>query len=265
MSKDFTIFFWLLKLGALINLHFLADTAALRSATADPRIVVPAQVLFAVSAYRCLFPVWYKDNVVFHASPLSSIFVTRALATAAEVAYIYQFSHVLRLLNVHDVGWVDGLSWLMVLAVVVSQAFVWGAILSGRLALYFYEELGWWVLFAANTIASAYLWATVEPLGRSEILLQLNLLFGLVYLPWQLNHLRVLRRDARADGAARGARPRVTRALLAAGLRRSIHERNPRSDGEAWGGLVGLTWMACYWATLVPMWVHLVVEVAAAP
>ena len=71
MFKDFTTFLWLLKLGALLNLYFLANTWLLPSGTTDPHIVVPAQILFAVSAYRCLFPVYYKDNVVFHDSPLS--------------------------------------------------------------------------------------------------------------------------------------------------------------------------------------------------
>ena len=103
-----------------------------------------------MSAFRCLFPNQYKGNVVFHDTPLSSIFLTRLLATFAEVAFIYQLSHVLRLLNVDRLGWVDALSWLMVVQVVISQLFVWGAILTGRLALYFWEELGWAVLVAAN-------------------------------------------------------------------------------------------------------------------
>ncbi len=252
MFSDFTLPLWLLKLGALVNLGFLANTWALPSDTPGALVVLPAQVLFAVSAYRCLFPVWYKDNVVFHASPLSSVFLTRLLATFSEVAFIFLFSQVVRLLNVDRVGWVDALSWLMVLQVVVSQGCVWWAILTGRLAYYVYEELGWLVIFAANTAASAYLYATVEPPGRGEILLQLNLLFGAVYLPWQLLHLRALRRDAIAAG------------LVAGGLSRSIHERNRTSDATAWGGLIGLTWMVAYWATLIPMWVHQVVVVLAA-
>lgn len=261
MFNDFTILLWLLKLGALINLVFLANTFTLASGTTDAHIVIPAQILFAVSAYRCLFPVRYKDNVVFHASPLSSIFLTRLLATFVEVAWIYQFSHVIRVLNVNHVGWVDALSWLMVLQVVISQGFVWGAILQGRLALYYYEELGWGVIFAANTIASAYLHATVDALGGRDILLQLNLLFGLVYLPWQFIHVRVLRADARARGEMTEGSASVTGTPLANGLRRSIHERNRATDADAWGGLVGLVWMVAYWATLIPIWVHHVVRV----
>ena len=76
------------------------------------------QILFAVSAYRCLFPVRFEHNVVFHDSIFSSIFVTRLLATFSEIALIFLFSHVLRLLNIDKVEWVSALSWLMVAQVV---------------------------------------------------------------------------------------------------------------------------------------------------
>jgi hypothetical protein len=268
MLGDFTVVLWLLKLGALVNLYFLVSTFALPSG-ADLQIVAPAQILFGVSAFRCLFPCRYLDNVVLHDSPFSSIFLTRVLATFAEVAYIYQFSHVIRLLNADDVDWVDALSWVMVFQVVVSQGFVWGAILTGRLGLYFWEELGWMVIFSANTLASAHLYASVETLGTGEILLQLNLLFGLFYLPWQVVHLRALRAEARAAGEnadAETAEPRThpSRELLAEGLRRSLHVRKRTTDAAAWGGWVGLTWMVAYWATLIPLWVHVVVRVLSA-
>jgi hypothetical protein len=264
MFSDFTILLWLLKLGALLNLYFLADSLALPASATDAHIVIPAQILFSVSAFRCLFPNRYEDNVVFHDSPLSSIFSTRVLATFAEVAYIYEFSHVIRLLNIDHVGWVDALSWVMVLQVVISQGFVWGAILTERLMLYFYEELGWAVIFAANTIASAYLYATVDTLGGRETLLQLNLLFGVVYLPWQFVHTRALRLDAKAAGEAAEPGAAVTWKRLARGLHESIHVRNRKTDAEAWGGVVGLTWMVSYWATVIPIWVNHVVGVLSA-
>src|SRR5262245_21384935 len=99
MFGDYAIFLWLLKLGALINLYFLARTMTGSAVHADASIIVPAQILFAVSAYRCLFPVRYEHNIVFHNSVFSSVFVTRLLATFSEIAYIFLLAHVLRLLN----------------------------------------------------------------------------------------------------------------------------------------------------------------------
>ena len=51
--------------------------------------LIPAQILFFVSAYRCLFPVGYVKNIVLHDTIFSSIFLTRLLATFVEITYIY--------------------------------------------------------------------------------------------------------------------------------------------------------------------------------
>ena len=259
MPSDFTPFLWLLKLGALVNLAFLASTFALGPGEADPHIVLPAQILFAVSGYRCLFPNRYGGNIVFHASPLSSTLVTRVLATFVEVAWIYQFSHVLRLLELEHVGWVTVLSWFMVFPVVVSQGFVWSAIVTRRVGLYFWEELGWLIIFGANTLASGYLHATADGLGEGRMLLRLSLLFGVVYLPWQVLHLRSLLREV-GEGRSGGS---VQAVPWRHGLRDALHQRNRRSDAQAWGGLIGLTWMVAYWATLIPVWVYTVAVVVS--
>jgi hypothetical protein len=260
MIKDLKIFLWILKLGALVNLYFLGQTLVPPLGSADAHVVIPAQILFAVSTYRCLFPVRYKDNIVFHDSPLSSVFLTRSLATFSEVALIYQLAYVLRLLNVPHAGWVDALSWWMVVQVVISQIFVWGAILTERLKLYYYEELGWFFIYAANTIASAYLSIQVDNFGGRELLLQLNLVFGAVYLPWQLIHLRALRLNAQRQKSEEGLRTNVTQRTLVRGLYQSIRVKNQTSDSQAWGGLIGVIWMTSYWASLIPMWVYQIVR-----
>jgi hypothetical protein len=256
MLRDYTIPLWLLKLGVLLNLYFIVKTFLLETGHAELYIVLPAQILFVVSAYRCAFPVWYERDVVFHDSIFSSIFVTRLLATFAEVAYIFLFSHVLRLLNLNHVLWVTVLSWLMVVQVVISQCFVWAAILTERAGLYFYEELGWGLIFVANTIASAYLYLTVGALGGREILLELNLLFAIIYLPFQLIHLRTLRANAKRHRAA--GSPSIS---LVTGLKRAILVKNRRTDPKSWGGLVGIVWMTSYVATLVPAWMYCIVRV----
>jgi hypothetical protein len=258
---DLTIFLWLLKLGAFVNLYFLANTLVSPGNAADPHLLVPAQILFGVSAFRCLLPNQYKGNVVFHDTPLSSIFLTRLLATFAEVGFIYQLSYVLRLLNLERLAWVDALSWLMVVQVVISQFFVWGAILTGRLALYFWEELGWAILVAANAVASAGLYPSRHALGDASALIYINLLFGVVYLSWQVANLRLQIADARRAGETLRPLIPVSPGQVGAGLRRSLSERARTTDAAAWGGAVGVLWMAGYFATLLPMWANRIVVV----
>lgn len=260
MLKDLKIFLWLLKLGALVNLYFLGQTLVPPLVFVNTHVLIPAQILFAVSAFRCLFPVRYKDNIVLHNSPLSSIFLTRLFATFSEVALIYQLAYVIRLLNTAQVSWVEFLSWVMVVQVLVAQFFVWGAILTGRLKFYYYEEWGWAFIYVANTIASAYIYVTVDNLAGRELLIQLNLLFGAVYLPWQFIHLRILRSDVRQKEREGMLQTNVTWNALARGLRKSIRVKNQTSEPQAWGGLVGIIWMTSYWATLIPMWVYLIVR-----
>ena len=233
-AGEVTVFLWLLKLGTFVNLYFLLRTTSALAAGMDGWLAVPAQIFFAVSAWRCLFPVRYETSAVFHRSVFSSIFLTRLFATASEIVYIYAFSRALRLLNVGGVDWVGSLSWSMVVFACTSQVFVWTAILTGQFRYYFYEELGWLLIFIANTAASAYLLATTAPHGGREALLLLSLVFGAAYLPWQYVHLRILRAngEARAMPVAPG---------LAQGLRRAIELKNRRTDAESWGGIVGLT------------------------
>jgi hypothetical protein len=208
-SKTFTIFLWLLKLGVLVNLYFLANTLVPPGNTADPRLLVPAQILFAVSGFRCLFPNQYKGNVVFHDTPLSSIFLTRLLATFAEVA--------------------------------------------------FWEELGWAIVVVANAVASAGLYSTRDARGDAATLIHINLVFGLVYLSWQVANLRLQIVDAKRGGETLRPATRVSWKLLGAGMRRSIRERKRTTEATAWGGLVGLLWMTAYFATLLPMWANQIV------
>lgn len=255
-TGDFTVFLWLLKLGAAANLYFLLKTTQALASGLDAWLAVPAQIFFAVSAYRCLFPVRYETSAVFHHSVFSSIFTTRLFATASEIVYIYAFSRALRLLNVGDVAWVSTLSWSMVVFATTSQVFVWTAVLTGQFRYYFYEELGWLLIFIANTAASAYLYATTDAHGSRELLLQLSLVFGIAYLPWQYVHLAVLR----ANGES-GAMP--VAGGIGRGLKRAIELKNRKTDAVSWGGIVGLIWMIGYWATLIPIWLFYIVMVFA--
>ena len=46
---------------------------------------------------------------------------------------------------------------------------------------------------------------------------------------------------------------------ITTGLSRSIKLKNQASDKNSWGGLIGLTWMACYWATIIPFWLYYII------
>ena len=257
----FKLFLWLLKLGALLNLYFFVQTLNSPLVFLDIHILIPAQILFVVSAFRCLFPVSYLTNAVLHDSFLSSIFLTRLLATFSEVAYIYQFSYLIRLFNANQILLVDILSWLMVVQVVISQCFVWGAILIGNQKFYFYEELGWGMIFVINTIASAILYWTLDSWDGCELLLYLNLLFGVFYLPWQFFHLKSLLLSAGHQEIGEDFHKGISLSILKKGLYKSIQVKNPTTQSKAWGGIVGMTWMASYFAALIPVWIYLIIRI----
>jgi hypothetical protein len=189
------------------------------------------------------------------------VFATRLLATFAEVSYIFLLAYVLQRLNVEQIAWVNLIAWCMVLQSLVCQVCVWLAILTERFQFYFYEELGWVLMFAENTIVSAYLHLSVGAFGGREILLQLNLAFGVVYMPFQIVNLWKVRTQAKADGDT-GAPWTLER--FATGLRRSVQVKNPHTDADSWGGIVGVLWMTGYWATVLPLWVHYIVRLIAA-
>ena len=148
----------------------------------------------------------------------------------------------------------------MIVQVIVSQCFVWCAIFIGRQKLYFYEELGWGVIFTINTIASIILYWTLEIRDGRELLLQLNLLFGAVYLPWQFIHLKALRLNAKHQEINEDYRG-IPRSLLIKGLFNSIPMKNRTTNPKAWGGVIGMVWMIAYWFALIPVWIYLIVRI----
>ncbi len=253
-------FLWLLKLGVLLNLYFLRETMIPPWVFKNDHILIPAQIFFIISAFRCFFPVNYVTNAVLHDSLFSSVFITRIFATFSEVAYIYLFSYIIRLFNASQIPFIDVLSWLMVAQVIISQCFVWCAILTERKTLYFYEELGWGVIFVIYTIASAILYLGLDSLGEYVLLLQLNLLFGVVYLPWQFIHLKALRLSVNHQEINEDLHAEMNWSLLKKSLYKSIQMKNQTTKPKDWGGVVGMTWMIGYWAALIHAWIYLIVQ-----
>ena len=222
-----------------------------------PQLIIPARIFFLVSIYRCLFPVNYIGNIIFHSSFFSSIFLTRLFATCSEIAMIFQISYLIRLFNVNNIYLIDVLSSLMVVLVVFSQFFVWVAILKRKSIYYFYEEIGWFIIYAINTTVSIYLYFQLYLLNSVHLLIVLNILFGFFYLPWQILHLNYLRKNIREVNENNFNRITYK---LSTGLFNSLTSKNISVKLEDWGGFIGMTWMTAYWATIMPLWIYVIVS-----
>jgi hypothetical protein len=103
-----------------------------------------------------------------------------------------------------------------------------------------------------------------ESIDERDVLLRLNLLFGAVYLPWQVIHLATLRANARRNRGRTGTGSPSISMRLATGLKRAVWVKSRRTDADSWGRFIGLTWMTAYWATLIPMWMDYIVRVLSA-
>ena len=49
-------------------------------------------------------------------------------------------------------------------------------------------------------------------------------------------------------------------ALIISILKKSIKIKILTTKSEAWGGVIGMMWMAAYWAILIPVWIYLIVQ-----
>ena len=242
-----------LVLGALLNIWLLYETAG---SEAPLPVLVPARIFFVVSAFRCTFPCRYKGNVVLRDTWLSSIILTRTLATIAEVSWIYQLAWLGLALS--PASWeIFFLAVGMMVSVVLAQGCVWIAVLSNTNSLMYWEELGWAAIFVLNTLINV---VVVSPPASLDGPRLVSLCFGCVYLPYQLLlHVPKLYADRRVEkhasrsSASIGVGTGVCPVVSWQSARRATYFRAPTTDWQRWGGFVGAVWMVCYWG-LLPLW-----------
>ncbi len=249
----------LLKIGGILNLYFFSKTLHPSLKNLDANFLIPAQIFFIVSAFRCFYPIHYTTSTALHDSYFSSVFFTRFLATFSEIAYIYQFSHLIRFLNINHIPIIDLLSWLMVIQVVTSQLFVWQAILTKIQKFYFYEELGWAIIFILNTILNIILFVIIKPTNEHILLIQINLLFGFIYLPWQFFHLKSIKSRSTLQ-QSNNITSVMPWKMFKAELIESFQIKIISNELKHWGGMIGLTWMLGYWATIIPIWIFIIIN-----
>lgn len=254
MFKTNRMFFNFLKIGAIVNIYLLLQTFKHPIVNLDKSILLSAQIFLFTAAFRCLFPNRYTNNVVYYDSFVSSIFLTRFFATFSEIAYIYLFSAIIRIVNSESILFIDVLSWLMVAQVIVSQFCVWGAIFIRRFILYFYEEVGWLIIYFINTLCSIYLYFAMDT--SYHILLLLNIIFGLIYLPWQFVHLKSLFLEAyKSKNTVRY----INLELIKDNFKSALYLRNQSSDLALWGGSIGVSWMLGYWV-VISLWIYFIIK-----
>ena len=81
----------------------------------------------------------------------SKIFIIIPLTFLEFSFYVYKSDKNISPLEAFSFGmFVDLISWLMVIQVIISQFFCWGAILLKYERFYFYEEFGWFIIFFIN-------------------------------------------------------------------------------------------------------------------
>eukprot|EP01084_Bolivina_argentea_P037992 70241_1 len=247
-----------LKLGSIHNGYLLFKTFAIYNMD-YVHIIIPAQILLAVSIYRCIFPIRYKNYIVLHDSPISSIFWTRVLATFSEIAWIYQLSAVLRDLNHNNIAYIDLLSWLMVLFVCMSQCFVWLSILTRRYGFMFWEELGWGFIFIINTQINIYYWFSNHNFGKKNECIIVSSIFGLAYIPWQFFfHIPIFYKDMLNERKIVSLK-KGNNTNIKLNFYNALFFRNHSVKSKDWGGMVGIVWMVGYWVG-IPYWMFRTVE-----
>ena len=117
------------------------------------------------------------------------------------------------------------------------------------------------IIFALNTFISFVIFLYGNNYEQYKILIQLNLIFGCFYLPWQFIHLRSISKRVAKNYASNSFVLDISMKLLVDGLNKSFYYREQTSKPDAWGGLVGLTWMLNYWATLIPVWLYFIIYI----
>ncbi|XP_063693635.1 uncharacterized protein LOC134825387 [Bolinopsis microptera] len=235
-------------LGVLPNLYLLWTLLHLPATT----ITTCATIFIGINTFRCVFPNRYNNNIVLRDTVLSSIFITRLLATFSEVSWLIMLSEVAKDLDTLTVQspTISLLADTLPPICILAQCFVWSSIILHTDSLMFWEEFFWFLLFIINTgINLVFLHH-----GHHSILITLSLLHGALYLPWQILNLKfILSLD---DPPFCFSDVTVTRVVQ--GLKRAVWYRKQSVVREDWGGWIGESWMFCYWVVM-PVWLATIV------
>ena len=97
-NKQRTKIPYYIKIGSISNAMLLYLTFYL-NLDAPSYSLTPARIFLFVNMFRCTFPNHFHNKIVLHDTLLSSIWITRFLATFSEVIFMYTLSALARDLN----------------------------------------------------------------------------------------------------------------------------------------------------------------------
>lgn len=222
-------------------------------------VMIPAQVFILVCGYRCIFPNRYNECVVLHDTWLSSIWLTRCLATFSETFWLWQLAYLNRDLNQLMPGgpqmWIDVCSWVIVFLVCFAQCCVWASMMFETDILMWYEEFNWLFMFVLNTAINIVFFFSggMESSDPRWTCVYLSLVFGAIFLPFQIiGHLPYIVNVDRAEKQKK-EKLNLTCKQINKGCWRVMVHRKATNNYADWGHFVGAFWMFGYWI-LEPFW-----------
>ena len=93
-----------------------------------------------------------------------------------------------------------------------------------------------------------------------NILVILNIIFGILYLPWQVFHLKSILNRIKGNKDIQNQSIQFNKEKMKMELNNSFHERKVTYEQSDWGGVVGIMWMYGYWILIIPIWVFYIVR-----
>lgn len=114
-------------------------------------------------AFRSLLPMIDVPRYCLYDTPISRIFIGRSVATVAELAFVAQWAFLM-----HEAGAVRA-AVLVMLIIVVAEAFSWLAVLTRNDLHHFVENALWAVAAALATLSLASRWSYEGEPGRKVI------------------------------------------------------------------------------------------------
>ena len=90
-------------------------------------------------------------------------------------------------------------------------------------------------------------------------LIIINIVFGILYLPWQVLHLKSITQRINSNSEIKAQEFKINSSKVMHEFKNSISDRKVSFDSKDWGGTVGMMWMYGYWILFIPTWMFYII------